>query len=114
MTAGVELTQSAAKGDLKMVRRLLAGGTPPNSKNAHGMTALHFAAAGGHIPVIVTLLNRGASVDAKAGDGYTPLCKAAEAGQGEVVALLMVSGATQMGCAASWLVSCLHAKPTQP
>lgn len=40
MSTAQELPKAAAKGDVKTVRRLLSGGTPPNTKGAHGATAL--------------------------------------------------------------------------
>lgn len=38
MSAGVELTKAAAKGDARTVKSLLDRGTNANSKAAHGMT----------------------------------------------------------------------------
>lgn len=67
--SAAELPKAAAKGDARTVKRLLHAGAPPNSKGAHGNTALHLAAAGGHAAVVKALLEGKATPDLHAADG---------------------------------------------
>lgn len=93
MSSAAELPKAAAKGDLRTVKRLLAAGTPPNTKGAHGNTALHLAAGGGFAGVCRALLDAKASVNLHAADGCTPLHRAAAAGHGEACEALFAGGA---------------------
>ena len=45
---GTPLAQAAHRGDLAAIQALLAGGADPNTFDAGGQTALHWAARGGH------------------------------------------------------------------
>lgn len=92
------LHRAAMRGDLAVVHRLLAFGTPVDQRSDHpgvcdGVTALHCAVAGGHVAVVDRLIRSGASVEARDGAGYTPLGLAAELGHYDVVKRLLAAGA---------------------
>jgi hypothetical protein len=84
---------AAARGDLPMVRILLAKGAraaPPGRDNNQ---ALFEAARRGNPDIVLALLERGAPVDGTRGMGVTPLMIAAQAGNVEVTKLLLAHGA---------------------
>ena len=82
-----ELIESAKKGDLSEVRRLLDRGADVHVWND---AALRLAAEGGHEPVVKLLLDRGADVRA---DNDAALRLAAEGGHEPVAKLLLDRGA---------------------
>lgn len=59
---GTCLCEAVAKRDLEYLRRLLANGINPNSKNYDFRTPLHLAASEGLFSISVLLLEAGASV----------------------------------------------------
>jgi len=87
----------AARGDLRAVRRFLAGGGSVDSAEggAGGATMLMASAQGGHLEVVELLLERKASVDLAMKGGQTALMHAAENWQRAVVQLLLRAGASK-------------------
>lgn len=96
---------AARDGDLLAVHRLLAQGTLVDSRDGHGMTALHHAAEMGHVDVALSLIRKSADIDAQSkfdGDphegkdgelGRTALHYAVAGGHIGVVDLLLRHGA---------------------
>uniref|UniRef100_A0A7N0V7E4 Potassium channel n=2 Tax=Kalanchoe fedtschenkoi TaxID=63787 RepID=A0A7N0V7E4_KALFE len=74
--AGSCLCEAVAKRDIAFLKRVLACGVNPNSKNYDGRTPLHIAAGEGLHPIVRVLLDAGASVLAKDRWGNTPLDEA--------------------------------------
>ena len=69
-----ELTDAATKGDLVLVRALLAAGVDVNAPDKYGSVALIGASAQGHLEVVRALLAAGADVNAKSrGNDIIPL-----------------------------------------
>jgi len=93
-----ELMRAAKKGDLALVRKLLAEGADVNARNRSGRTPLIYACAYGRVgpEVVETLLAAGADANATDRDaGRTPLIYACEHGRvgPEVVEALLAAGA---------------------
>ena len=88
-----ELIEAARAGDAKLVRELVAEGTPPGVTTPEGWTPLHFAALYGHENVVALLLQQGAAADARHSRGWTPLHRAAEHGSIEIARMLIERGA---------------------
>ncbi len=84
------LMMAALKGQVAMVRRLLAREADVNKP---GWTPLHYAATGGNVEVIRLLLDAHAYIDAESPNGTTPLMMAARYGSEEAVKLLLEAGA---------------------
>lgn len=64
---------AAGKGDLSVLKRLIAKGAEVNAKGADGVTALILASQNGHKEAVQALLDKGAEVNAKRTDGGTAL-----------------------------------------
>eukprot|EP00961_Rhodomonas_salina_P166296 2241068-Rhodomonas_salina.1 len=60
--SGVALCESAFKGDLTHIKRLMDNGVGVNDADYDGRTALHLAACEGHEDVVKYLLDKRASV----------------------------------------------------
>lgn len=71
------------------VRDFLQHGASPDSKNAHGMTCLHWASQNEDLLVMDVLLSNGASPDVCAQDGCSPLHLACREENVHAVALLL-------------------------
>lgn len=77
----------------QLATALLDGGAQPDQLDAHGQTALDYAAVN-NLPIAAELLlQRGASVDLAGRDGMTPLMHAANSDAQETVAVLLKHGA---------------------
>lgn len=87
------LYSAAARGDIEVVRHLLAAGAKVNEPGVEGATPLHAAAYGGHLDVVNLLLNSGAQVNAADEAGFTPLHAAAREGKLLVARVLVERGA---------------------
>jgi ankyrin repeat protein len=94
----ITLRVAAMRGDVVLVKKLLAGGADPTAREA-GFTALHVAAMesqmpGDHLGVARVLLDAGVDVDARSdGVGFTPLFFAAGVDAVDLVDLLLERGA---------------------
>lgn len=74
------LTRAVSKGDTATVRALLAKGADVQARDAHGRTALMYAAENGDPTIVQALLTNGADVNARDWQGWTALIYAAENG----------------------------------
>lgn len=94
-TPAMALWSAVYHADRALVERLLSEAVDVNVWDAHGRSALTFAASGGHLEIARVLIEAGAWVDPF--DDYstfmTPLMCAAEAGHLEMVDLLLEKGA---------------------
>jgi hypothetical protein len=79
---------AAARGDVALVRSLLARGADPNARQSGGFVPLHAAAQDGNVPLAELLLAQGADPALATDDGRTSADIAAQAGHAEVEALL--------------------------
>jgi ankyrin repeat protein len=93
------LMYAAAVGDVARLRWLLARGAHVENADAHGRTALYWAAAEGRVPTICELLAltmprvATANVAASSSEGWTPLHAASSGGHVEAVEVLLERGA---------------------
>ncbi|KAK4488949.1 hypothetical protein RD792_004740 [Penstemon davidsonii] len=90
------LCETVARKDLNFLKRLLANGINPNSKNYDLRTPLHLAASEGLYRESVILLDSGASVFATDRWGRTPLDEARIGGNQDLLKLLETTEITQM------------------
>jgi uncharacterized protein len=88
-----EFMQAAYQGDLAQVQRALRIGTPIDSLDAEGRTALMLAAFEGHSSVVEALLKAGAVVDLPGPFHRTALMFAATGTSAETVSILLNAGA---------------------
>ncbi|MBD3398136.1 hypothetical protein GF413_03640 [Candidatus Micrarchaeota archaeon] len=84
---------AAERGNLAVVKELLAEGADVNGRNLLQQRALPCAAANGNIEVVRLLLEKGAYIEATDQDCLTPLMNACERGHLEIVRLLLDKGA---------------------
>jgi ankyrin repeat protein len=121
------LHAAAARGDVALVRALLARGADPNQTidltgfrrpgegstdprlADDGCTALHLAARAGQVVVVNLLLEGGAEANARARSGDTPLVLASRGGHSRVVAALERAGATGEGLSTARLLGAIKA-----
>jgi hypothetical protein len=82
---------AAVRGQLEVVRLLLASGVAVDARTAQGVTALHLAAAAGHLEVARELVAAGAAVNAVESLGVSPVEAAREGGHTSVAQLLLAS-----------------------
>ncbi|KAL0425229.1 UNVERIFIED_CONTAM: Potassium channel SKOR [Sesamum radiatum] len=94
--AGNCLCNAVAKKDLDFLKRLLANGINPNSKNYDLRTPLHLAASEGLYSESILLLEAGASVFATDRWGRTPIDEARIGGNRDLLKLLEDAKVTQM------------------
>lgn len=88
-----DLHHAAAKGDLNVLKRLVANGADVNSRDERGRTPLHYATNEHRADVMKFLLDNGADANAKDLDGDTPLHDAATAADPNIAQLLLEHGA---------------------
>ena len=87
------LLDAARRGDVAVVRTLIAKGADVDEADGDGMTALHWAAARGHADVAALFIAAEADVQAKTRIGrYTPLHLASRGGHVAVVAMILEAG----------------------
>lgn len=84
------LMMAALKGDLPVMKQLLAKGVPVHKT---GWSPLHYAATGPSAEAVAWLLDSGAPVDAESANRSTPLQMAARYGTEASVELLVRRGA---------------------
>ncbi len=87
------LLLASARGDRRLVEKLLASGAQVNGADQSGVTALHVAAECGWSGVVELLLERGADHGSRTSTGWTPLHGAAAAGQVDCLLTLLENGA---------------------
>ncbi len=88
------LLKAARQGDVQTLKLLLAGGIPPDIKDAiHGFSPLLEAAKYGQFQVVMTLLEKGAFPDIRNHEGQTPLMLAAKKGDRRILKALIDGGA---------------------
>ena len=83
-----DLIEAIRKGHAAVVHAFLKKGSDPNSRDANGGTALHWAASRGNAEIARLLLDAGADPAATDGDGNTPLQIAETKGKAKLVELL--------------------------
>lgn len=88
------LVEGAGRGDVGLVKELLAQGVEVDAQSSDGDTALRGAATAGRAQMVRYLLSRGADPNRAGGIlSRTPLMNAAEMGHREVAELLLAGGA---------------------
>lgn len=87
------LIKAAYKGDIKLVRKLLAHGAKVNARDKYGQTPLIRAAIKNHVAVARLLLQRKAKMNLQDKKGYTALMWAAWYASMDVAQLLLMQGA---------------------
>ena len=91
---GAEIHDAALKGDLGMVKELLAKDPSlVNVKGRNEKAPLHWAAQGGHLEIVKYLIAKGAAIDELNIQKETALVYAAEGGHLKVAELLIAKGA---------------------
>ncbi len=84
-----QMLEAAEKGNLPLVRELLAKGADINAKNTNGYTALHMAVSKSHKDIVEFLIAKGADVNARSRSGSTPLHLAKRE---DIAKILLASG----------------------
>lgn len=87
-----QLLNSAEKGDIASVRRLLKDGANIEAKDLNGDTPLGLAAEFDHLATVKFLLDKGANIETQDKSRETPLIEAARSANTSVVALLLQKG----------------------
>lgn len=88
----VMLLESAARGDIEEVKRLLSMEVDPDSTNDDGLTALHQCCIDNNEEMLKLLIQYKANVNAEDSEKWTPLHAAATCGHINLVAYLINSG----------------------
>ncbi len=88
-----KLMTAAQKGDVEAVKAQLAEGTPVDTPDPTGSTALLYAAGKGHAELVELLISEGADVNVKDNEGFMPLHAAVGAGKPGIVGMLLKNGA---------------------
>ncbi len=88
-----KLMTAAQKGDVQAVEAQLEEGTPVDTTDPTGSTALLYAAGKGHTELVAFLISKGADVNVKDNEGFMPLHAAVGAGDPETVGILLENGA---------------------
>ncbi|CAN1827547.1 Potassium channel SKOR [Linum perenne] len=94
--AGSFLCTSVARGDSDFLKRILANGVDPNSKDYDHRTPLHVAASEGLFLMAKLLVEAGASVFTKDRWGNTPLDEGRRCGNKNLIKLLEEAKTTQL------------------
>ena len=93
LAADYPVHQAAAKGDLKLLQKLLIGVAKVDIRNEDGQTPLMLAAQGGHAEAVTFLLDRGANLKSRSDFGSHVICFAAESGNLKTLQIIMERGA---------------------
>ncbi|XP_054843532.1 ankyrin repeat domain-containing protein 31 [Eublepharis macularius] len=84
---------AAKKGNLSLMKSLIASGACVNQRDNAGWTAIHEASIGGFVEIISELLKAGAEVNSKSLDGVLPIHDAVSGNHFEAVQFLLDHGA---------------------
>lgn len=87
----VELRAAAQRGDVTQVAHQLDRGTPIDSQDSTGQTALFYASARGQVAVVDLLVSRRANVNLGHKYGWTPLLIAAINARAEATSRLLMA-----------------------
>lgn len=87
------LIEAARMQDAGALQQLLDRGVDPDTRQADGATALHWAVYHEDTEAVAALIEAGADVDAANRLGASPLYLAAKSGNGHLIELLLVAGA---------------------
>jgi uncharacterized protein len=95
---GTGLIRAAERGNVRIVRRLIAAGIDRDHVNELGWTALHEAIVLGdggrrHVATVRALIKGGVDLDVPDGSGVRPLTHAVRLGCDEIAVLLRSAGA---------------------
>lgn len=90
---GESLRNAAAVGDADAVARLIGIGTPLETRDSNGRTALMLATHGNHIEAARVLIGAGADVNAKDAIADSPYLYAAAEGRIEILRMTLTHGA---------------------
>lgn len=85
---GRDLVEAIRKGHPAVVHAFLVKGADPDTRDANGGTALHWAASRGNAEIARLLLDAGADRSATDDEGHTPAQVAERKGRTGLVALL--------------------------
>ena len=88
----VAFCTAAFEGDVQEMRRLVAGGLDPNTKDYDGRTALHLAASEGRLHALRYLLQLKVNVNPTDRWGNTPLDDALRKEHSSLVSMLTEHG----------------------
>ena len=93
MTAAAQsLLESAERGDMAGVERLIATGAPIDAVNAAGQTPLLLAVQGNHVDVARRLIEAGANINAQAVNQDTPWLLAGALGRTGMLRAMLPKG----------------------
>lgn len=84
----IELLFHAASGDMRNVRRMIANGTNPNTKDYDNRTALHLAVSEGKDDIVKYLVLHGANVNTVDRFGNSPIDEAKKYQRTEIQSFL--------------------------
>lgn len=99
---GPDLRNAAKKGQTSEVAAILAKGTPVDSPDKDGRTALMIAAQRGHLDTVKLLLDRGARLDARDRQGWTAYALALVDGRDDVVKMFPKADPIRAALEVSW------------
>ena len=88
-----DLIDAACEGDAREIRRLLAMGLDPDTRDENGFPILALAAVEGNAAAVRTILEFGAQIEAKDPEGNTALRWAADEGHIDAAQALLERGA---------------------
>lgn len=87
------LMRATEKGNVNVVKKLVAAGTDIFFKNSIGASPIFTAAMGGQNEIINYLISKGVDINIELNDGETPLMTAVWMGHADTVKLLIQKGA---------------------
>jgi len=87
------IVTAADRGEMVVVRRLLAEGAPINVRDGRGRTALLAATQRNHVEIARLLINEGADVNVKDFNQDSPFLYAGAEGRVEILRLMLRAGA---------------------
>jgi len=87
------IVNAADRGEIVVVRRLLADGAPINARDGRGRTALLAATQRNHVEIARLLINEGADVNVKDFNQDSPFLYAGAEGRVEILKLILRAGA---------------------